>query len=214
MKVNSKSYEIVQFIVANPLLSRAEIAAHFGVSRQRIEQIYSKGLTEAQKVVRDQAIVQSEIDQVLPLVKEETPKNIIAALTGMTLHKVDKICTHPSIAAVLQEQEDKKMENINNLSADWLAGMTIRDIKEKYGWPWSMETCSGHISTFRKKYPEKFPIRLRNQGSLQSKFEEYGKLKSSGMSNADIAAQLGYKNIASMRGAMGQLNNAHESPTT
>ena len=214
MKENSKANQVAKFIMDNPTMSRKDIATHFGVTRQRIAEICKKCLTPEQNAARENASENADLETIIPLVEEKTAKAIIVALTGFSATKVDTLFKHPSIVAILEKHENEKNDEIEKMSIDWFAGMTINEMKKKYGWEWSLQTCSGHICNLRKKYPEKFPIRLHNQTPLQEQFESYGKLKSEGSSAQDIAKTLGYKNVASMKAAFNLLNKKHESPTT
>jgi hypothetical protein len=214
MKENSKANQIAKFIMAFPNLTQAEIAKEFGVSRQRIEQVYKKCLTEAQKAERESAKEQEALEVVLPLVKSNTPKSVISALTGYSLNRIDLIFTHPLISEIIEKRVKEKNEEIEKLSIDWLAGMSLSEMKTKYGWEWDVGNCSGYISRLRKQFPEKFPIRLHNQKDLQEQFNNYHQMKNNGKSIAEIAIALGYKNVGSMKSAFYILNKNHESNRT
>lgn len=213
MKENSKANQIAKFIMAFPNLTQAEIAKEFGVSRQRVEQVYKKCLTEEQKATREAEKEQEVLEVVLPLVKDKVAKSVISALTGYTLSRIDSIFSHPQIVEIIEKHEKEKNDEIEALSADWLAGMTLSEMKAKYGWEWCDSNCSSYISRLRKQHPEKFPIRLNNQKDLQEQFNRYEQMKSEGKSNVEIANALGYKNVGSMKSAFYVLNKNHELPT-
>ena len=214
MKASSKSTAIAKFIVDNPELTQAEIAQHFEVTRQRIEQVYKNYLTETQKEDRKNYKIMQILDPVLPLVEEKTPKAVISAVTGFSLNQIDSIFKHPKIVEILEKQEKEKNDYIDQLSADWLSGMGLSELKQKYGWEWCMESCSGHISALRRKYPEKFPNRIHNRTPAQEQFNKYQAMKNEGKTSTEIAAALGYKNVGSMKSAFHNLNKNHEPATT
>lgn len=214
VKENSKSNQIAKFIMENHNLTQAEIAKEFGVSRQRVEQVYKKYLTPEQKASREDAKQQEALNVILPLVKEKASKAIISALTGYSLSRIDSIFSHPQIVEITERYEREKNEEIEKLSIDWLAGMTLSEMKNKYNWECGNNNCASYISRLRKYHPEKFPLRLNNQNDLQEQFNNYLKMKNEGKNNADIAIALGYKNASSMRSAFYSLNKNHELPTT
>lgn len=212
--MQNKSKIIAQFIIDNPTLTQSEISKHFNVSRQRIEQIYKNELTEEQKNSRVNTKNQQDIDLILPLVKDNTPKAVISALTGISANRINKLYTIEPIKEIVEKFKKEKNEMIENVSKDWFEGMTIANINVKYDWNLPLSVASTHISNLRKKYPDKFPIRLHNQTSLQSQIESYLIYKNEGKSDVDIAAILGYKNVASMKSAFNSLNKNHEHPKT
>lgn len=212
--MKNKAAIIAQFIIDNPTLTQSEIAKHFEISRQRVQQIHKKTLTAEQTNARINTKNQQDIDLILPLVNDNTPKAVIAALTGLSANRINTLYDLSPIKEIVDKRLNEKNEMIESLSQDWLAGMTIANINKKYEWNMPLSVASTHISGLRKRYPEKFPIRLHNQTPLQQQIESYSSLKNEGKSNEEIASILGYKNVASMKSAFNYLNKAHEHPTT
>ena len=203
--MESKTSDIIKFIIENPTMKQSDIARTFNTSRQWVSQIVKNRLNPDEKKNREQIKNDQIVEQILPLVEVGASMAVISALTGLSIHNINSAYSDPKIQEVLKKHEDIKMDKIEALSHDWLNKMSIPEIIVKHEIKSSSQSIAGMISVLRKTYPDKFPLRIHNQESPVEKYERYVELKNQGIPAEEIATMLAYRNVQSMKSSFNQI---------
>ena len=203
--MESKTSDIVKFIIENPTMKQSDIARTFNMSRQWVSQIVKNRLSLDEKKNRNQTKNDQIVEQILPLLEVGASLAVISALTGLSIHNINSAYSDPKIQEILKKHEDIKMAKIEALSEDWLNNISIPNIIVKHEMNVSNQSMAGMISDLRKTYPDKFPLRIHNQESTVEKYERYIELKNQGIPAEEIATMLAYRNVQSMKSSFNQI---------
>jgi hypothetical protein len=202
------SEQIKDYAKANPLATESEVRDHFKVSRQLVSQMFHLIFTDEELESRRYNRLNEHSEKIKDLLTNKTSYVEICKILGISKSRLRRaIDANPELSDIAKKNEEDEADRIKNISIDWVNKMSLSEIGKKYELGDTLKSASSYISKLRARHGEEmFPLRLDNQISLEEKYEKYNVLKAEGKSATEIASELGYKTVLSMKASLASFN--------